>query len=218
MDQLEQTAQFFDRKVYLTCSIKTTILEGPVVNQICTFSKRVDADLIVMGGVETWRAIGMNNNITEVIRKSRTSVFVVPNGYKYKAINSLTLAINKKVSINDPEIKTLMQLANKVNATVNVLETTKARVLSCLEMGVTAACGSYSFNTNQIESESINEGIQDFINKTDAGLLSFVNREYGLSGRFLNNLIFKSENFGQPIPLLFLHKKEDRFGINRNLN
>ncbi len=217
-EKLEQAAALFDRELFFTTFIKTSLLEGPLVNQLCSFSRKVEADMIIMGGAESWRRIGLNKNITEIIRKSRTSVFVVPNGYKYQPIEYFTLAINRKISPSDPEVLPFISLVEKINGKVKILEAAKKRVLSCFSVGEIYKDEYFSFKTFQIEHDSINRGIQEFISSSKTDILCFINREYGLSGRFLNNLATKTENNDKLIPLLLIHEKTKRFGISGNLN
>lgn len=216
--KLEQTAALFEREVFFTTFIKTTLLEGSVINQLCSFSRKIGADLIVMGGAESWRRTGLNKNITDIIRKSRTSVFVVPNGYEYQPIECLTLSINRKISSSDPEMLPFISLVEKINGKVKILEAAKTRVLSCVEIGEKHKTDAFAFKTFSIAHDSINRGIQNFISNSNTNVLCFINREYGLSGRFLNNLATRTETNDKLIPLLLLHEKMERYSISRNLN
>jgi len=215
--KLEQSAAKFERKLFFTTFVKPVFLEGLVVNQLCSYSRKIDADLIVMGGAESWRRTGLNQIITEVVRKSRTSVFVIPNGYKYQPINCLTLAIDKKVSSKDPEIISLKLLIESINGKLKILEAAKNRILTCVEAGCENEEESLPFEVFTMKHEAINKGIQHFIAQSKTDVLCFINREYGLSGRFLNNLRTKIEDHHERlIPLLLLHEKMSRFDLNQN--
>jgi len=104
----------------LRIPIQWVFAEGDLINMIDTTANKVDCELIMMG-THSLSETKQITNTAKLVSKTKATVLVVPDKTPNDIIKKITFVLGKN-KIKQPEaLETLLVIARKFNATVNVL-------------------------------------------------------------------------------------------------
>ncbi len=109
------------RNKYITVASTLIIERGEPVNKILSAAESNAVDLIVMGthGASGLAKTLFGSNTAKVVLQSNVPVLAINQNYKYKKVNTIVYASDLKNVAK--ELKCIIPLAKKLNATIEVL-------------------------------------------------------------------------------------------------
>lgn len=210
-DLMEKEVKALSKK-YLG-KITGLVKEGSTADIIREMAEVKQADLVVMG----MKGKGKSNSVfgsttTTIIRKFPFPVFVIPEKAEYKPIATVTFAsdFDRKIEMN--RYKLLLELAEKFNSQVHILNVQKKdSSMSTSEaigkMKTSAAFSKLNHQFHTINERNIEEGINKFIEKNPTNILAMVAHRHNLFERMFGKVHTKEMSYQTKIPLLVLQSK-----------
>ncbi len=206
--QLSAQLQAVKKQLLPHTALKAKAVEGQAVDRICAYAKNVGAELIVMGtqGASGLKEIFVGSNTAGVIRKSEIAVLAVPNGFVYRPFKKVVLALDDQIVTTPDVLAPLIQIADTYKASVSVLHVEQPGQNSpAIDKGVDVFLDKIPHQFHTIQSDSINEGINGFVEEQEADLLCMIQRERSFIERLFHSSSTRREVFDSPVPLLILH-------------
>lgn len=187
-------------------SLKAKAIEGDTAIVITQYAKKIQADLIVMGtqGASGLKEVFIGSTTAAVIKRSVRPLLAIPKNRSYQRLKDIILAIDDNV-ISSETVEPLVKLATEFNAHVNVLHIEKNTVHAGVDLGVDLFLSEVAHSYNTIYNDNIKNGIDDFVDRIDAGLLCMIHRERGVLGNLFHRSVVRKESFNSPVPLLVLY-------------
>jgi len=95
----------------------------PFISAVNQTVKLKNIDLIIIGsnGVTGAKEVVFGSNTINVIRNVDCPVLVIPQGYKFTALNSIVFATNMDEKFNRKPLNPLMYIISKFNSELNIL-------------------------------------------------------------------------------------------------
>lgn len=196
----------------LNPSFETYVRQGELTTTILNLQKELKIDLVIMGtkGAE----IGEEDIATRTsrfVKEADLPVLVIPEKVKMFRLNTIILTIGREKIADRSPLYVLLDVSRKFKAQVHVLTVHKSQVASgyseddesnenTLQYFLEMFYSHHSFS----ESEDIEKGILEYIEKHDVDMLAIMprthlNNENASQGR-LTNLLTLHTN----VPLLVL--------------
>ncbi len=191
------------------------VKEGSTADIIREMAKAKQADLVVMG--MKGKGKGKSHSVfgsttTTIIRKFPFPVFVIPEKAEYKPIATVTFAsdFDRKIEMN--RYKLLLELAEKFNSQVHILNVQKndssmstTEAIGKMKTSVAFSKLNHQFHT--INEKNVEEGINKFIKKNATDILTMVAHRHNLFERIFGKVHTKEMSYQTTIPLLVLQSK-----------
>jgi nucleotide-binding universal stress UspA family protein len=209
--QMEKEVTAFSEKYVIKA--KGFVREGFPVDIISEMAAVKHADLIVMG----MKGKGKSNSIfgstsTAVIRKLSLPVLVIPEKAGYAPVNNITFASDFDATTEMKKYKLLIELAEKFNSQINILNVQKndsslspEKAIGKMKAGIAFSKTKHLFHT--ISEKGVEEGIQKFLKKNPADILAMVAYRHNLFERLFGKVHTKKMSYQTKIPLLVLQGK-----------
>ena len=185
------------------------IREGAALDVILQFSWERKVDLIVMG----MKGKGKSNSIfgsttTTVIRKAKVPVFVIPERICFSPACNITYASEFVMDREGHQM--LEELSERYDSNIRVLNVQKNTELMAVENAIGKVEADLSFvkvphSFNTIESDRIENGINDFLNENPSDLLVMVAQKHSILKRYFGTLHTKNMCYQTKNPLLVLN-------------
>jgi len=194
--------------------ITTEVITGTISQSIKNEAKKENVDLIIMG------TKGKNHNLTEKIFGTVTTstvndapcpIIIVPQGYKFKPIDTLVYASN--LEPGDPYelwratelLKPLVSIAKVlyVNTTSNKEENIN-RFAAYIESHNTTIQTQF----HQVKSENVDETILEYAENHDAEIIVMHRLHNSFWSRLFNKSHTKQMVFQTPVPLMVINHNE----------
>lgn len=190
--------------------IRTIIRSGEFTPAITDIQKELSIDLIIMGtaGVESEDEV--STGTSEFIRDADLPVLVVPENVKHFKLNTIVLTVGKKRIADKSPLNVLLKISRKFNAEVRLLTIQRSKEVysseeeekneNIIEYFLENFYSYHSFP----ESEDIEQGIMNYVNKNDIDMLAILPRthlepEKSSEGKLTRRLTLRTG-----IPLLVL--------------
>ena len=189
------------------------VQEGFPDEVIDEMAKMKHVDLIVMG----MKGKGKSNSVfgsitTAIIRKSAFPVFVIPENADYKPIGNITFASDFDAQIKIDRYTLLLKLAEKLNSQVHILNVQKNdsslkpdKAIGKMNTSLAFSKVTHQFQT--INERTVEEGINEFIEKNPTDILAMVAHRHNLFERMFSKVHTKEMSYQTKIPLLILPDK-----------
>lgn len=188
-------------------TIDTKIIKGSTVDVITNVAEKQGFDAIVMGtqGASGLEEIFIGSTANGVIKNTDTPVLVIPSGFIYRPIQTIVLAVDEEEDFNAKILAPLVKIAQKNAALLRIyhkdiahdgLNTTVDRYLDGLER-------TYHY---ELDTDNINEGINQFVREHKADLLCMIRRKRSFLEQVFHESVTTSTVFDSPVPLLILHE------------
>ena len=182
------------------------IVKGNAVSIITSLGDSGDYDFIVMGtkGASGLKEVFIGSVAGGVIAQTQASVLVVPDNYVYQPLHEIVFAISDTALSNDDVVEPLRKLVKMSSSKCNVLHVSKDSKPS-LEAVVDTIRDLDHVVTYTFGTGNVNERLNEYLQKEDAGMLCLVRSKKGFFSRIFNESVTLKQTFNSLVPLLILH-------------
>jgi nucleotide-binding universal stress UspA family protein len=171
-------------------------------------------DLIVIGtrgagGIE--KLIG--STATNVVRKAKTPVLVVPHDAVYKQVKTIIYASDFSYTISQDLFQPLIEIARRSEAKLHIIHIRKEKATEASTKEVTSRnttstlLNSIDHEFTIITDESIVHGINSYVDQHDAQMLVMVAHKHSFFERVFSRQHTSAMTYETKIPLLVLQDK-----------
>lgn len=209
--QLTNEMELFN-KIY-PVSMEAFVREGFTTDVIRDLASETDADLIVMGmkGKGESRSV-FGSTTTRVVRHIALPVLLVPSKATFNAIEKIALASDFDPETESKQYRLLMKLAARfkskfmvVNVAVGGRDLRQSQVIG--KMKTSMAFSEYPTEFHTIKEDSVEEGLEDFLEDNEHDLLVMLARGHSFFERLFGKVHTKTMSYKTRKPLLILHDK-----------
>lgn len=172
--------------------------------------KLKNIDLIVMGsnGATGTKEVIFGSNTINVIRNVDCPVLVIPQEYKYKALNSIVFATNADDKFTRKPLKLLMYIISKFNSELNILTLEKDEGIHFskekkIKMDEFFKGINHSFYT--IENVPKDIAIDSFVQIKQVDLTATIINKESFIKRLISGSITDEITYNSRVPLLIMH-------------
>lgn len=198
-----------------TVKIKGIVSKGNPESVIKKVAKREKASVIVMG----MKGKGKSNSIfgsttVSMIGKTELPIIVVPEKAAYRPLQNIVVAVDFKDKKPVSRYKVLNELIRKYDPFLHILNVQKKKSELTPEM-ISGKMRSgliwdkYNHSFNIIESENIEDGINEFLKKHPSDMLAMVAKKHRLLERVFSRSHTRSMTRQTKIPLLVMHPPKE---------
>lgn len=187
--------------------------QGLVVDEIVSFVKEKNIDIIVMGttGASGLKEIIIGSNTASVINNSPCATLAIPDEAKFSDIRNITFATDLNEAENH-ELKKLVEFAKIMSAKITLLHVQteketetyqeKEKVFDMLKNKV----GYDNMEFEMTESSDIFDGINHFVETHEIDALAMATHHRSLFGKIFHKSLTKKMAYNTKIPLLALRR------------
>jgi len=172
--------------------------------------KLKNIDLIVMGsnGATGAKEVIFGSNTINVIRNVNCPVLVIPQDYKYKALNSIVFATNADEKFSRKPLKPLMHIVSKFNSELNILTLEKDEIINFskekkVKMDEFFIGVNHSFYS--IENVPTDIAIDSFVQIKQVDLTATIINKESFFKRLVSGSTTDEITYNSRIPLLIMH-------------
>jgi nucleotide-binding universal stress UspA family protein len=187
-------------------SMKSKVIKSDAVSTITSLGNSGTYDFIVMGtkGASGLKEVFIGSVAGGVISKTKAPVLVIPDNYEYRPLHEIVFAVSG-ITFSDPTIlESLRKLAKMHSSKITVLHVSEGKAVGMEEV-VSALEDLNPTATYDFGAGTINERLNEFLIKKDAGLLCLVRGKKDFFSRMFSESVTLKQAFNSPIPLLILH-------------
>jgi len=198
-------------KLKAPAKVESKIVRGEAVPVIANMADTGGYDLVVMGtqGATGLREVFIGSTTNAVMRKTRTPVLAIPQGYTFRPIRNIVLAMDERSISDATVVRVLLQLARQFGAAVRVYHQEKGPNDPGLDPSVDIFLENIVHTYHyELDINDINKSINDFVAKSQADLLCMIKRHRGFLRNLFHVSVTKQEAFHSEAPLLVLHDTE----------
>lgn len=171
-----------------------------------------DIGLIVMGTKGSTDAINISfgSNTVTVMEKIRNCpVMAIPKGTIYTSVSEIVFPTSFKTHFKKRELDYLIDIAKITNAPIRILHIGEEDNLNEEQLNYKLLLEEYfeilEYSFHFIESKSINEGVELFIQSRDSGMVAFINKKHTFFSTLFSKPLVKDLGLNAKIPILALH-------------
>jgi len=185
---------------------------GFVVDEVISFTKEHQVDLVVMGVTGAGKTPGiLGSNTTSVMHHAASPVLVVPKGYKFKKPDIIALACDYKSVLTDNTVKRFKSFVHIFNSKVLVFNVLKPKELATYQKAATEvnlenALSDIEHTLHFPASDNLPQEINEFIDKHNAGVLVMFPRHYSFLKGLVHHSATKEMAYFSHVPLLSIHE------------
>jgi nucleotide-binding universal stress UspA family protein len=186
--------------------LKTKILKGDAIPAISKLGNSGAYDFIVMGtkGASGLKEVFLGSVAGGVISKTKAPVLVVPGSYTFKTLNEIVFAVSGIVLSNKTVVEPLRKLAKLHQCKIKVLHIDEGKMHDFEEVLKTIEDLNPSV-TFAFGSGKINQRLNEFLIKNDAGLQCLIRGKKNIFSRIFDDSVTLKQTFNSPVPLLIIH-------------
>lgn len=209
LQSLEEEAAFLskNRDVQIDC----TVAEGFAVDEILTIEDEVKPAFIVMGMETegTFSELIIGSIATDVIRKTKTPIILVPEKARFKKIQKITLAYDYKLKQEVNILQPLKELITTSKAEFYILNVGKEEPEQDPEKAIAAIklekyFSDITFTPYFAQSEDFTAGVNKFIELKNIDLIAMIPHKHNFLERLFKESHTKKIAFHANVPLLTL--------------
>ncbi len=206
---LKEEASFLalDSDVEVDCRV----VEGFAVDEILALEEEIAPAFIIMG-METEGTLSefiIGSIATDVIRKAKTPILLIPEKAHFKKINNITLAYDYKIKQEVQILDPLKDLIKKSEAKFYILNVGKKdpeedAIKAIAGIRIEKYFSDIEFITHFTENDDFSAGINDFIESANIDLIAMIPHKHNFLERLFKESHTKKIAFHTTIPLLTL--------------
>ncbi|MEM6516465.1 MAG: universal stress protein [Bacteroidota bacterium] len=185
---------------------ETKIRKNYPVDTIVQMSENNDFDYIVMGtkGATGLKEVFLGSIAGGVVANSQTPTIVVPDGYEFKGIDSIVLAVNDDPIKELDSVKPLRDLAITNNSSLTILHITEGDIPHLVQLK--SLLSDVNHNTDySYSSGNVNNDINSYLEKKESHLICLIRGRKSILDRLFDKSVTMKQTFNSPVPLLILH-------------
>ncbi|HET6228214.1 MAG TPA: universal stress protein [Bacteroidia bacterium] len=191
--------------------IECRVSEGFAVDEILDIEKETQPEFIVMG-METEGAFSeliIGSIATDVIRKTKSPILLVPEKAKFKKINKITLAYDYNLKQDVETLAPLRALIKQSNAQLCILNVGKVDFEKDAEKAIAGIklekyFEGIPYSTHFTENEDFTAAVNNFIESSATDLIVMIPHKHSFLERLFKESHTKKIAFHTNIPLLTL--------------
>jgi nucleotide-binding universal stress UspA family protein len=209
LESLQEEAAFLskDNQVEIECQVA----EGFAVDEILNLENEIHPSLIVMGMETegTFSELIIGSIATDVIRKTKTPIILVPEKAKFKKIERVTLAYDYKLKQEVEILEPLKALLKSCNAKLFILHVGKEDPQENAEKAIAGIklekyFSDQVFSSHFAESDDFTTGVNNFIESSSTDLIAMIPHKHNFLERLFKESHTKKIAFHTNVPLLTL--------------
>jgi nucleotide-binding universal stress UspA family protein len=194
------------KEEYPEVDFKTKIGKNYAVSAIVSLGDSGNYDFIVMGtkGASGLKEVFMGSVAGGVVSKTSAPVIVVPEGYSFRPLEKIVLAVSSDPFSDAKVLEPLRGIAKEHQSGIKVLHIAQKKTPQ-IEKALKAIedlkpTVDYAFGTG-----NTNKDLNEYLMKDFSGLLCLIRTKKGLMNRLLKESVTLKQTFNSPVPLLILH-------------
>lgn len=188
--------------------------QGLPAKELVKMSAQDDIDLMIIGSQGDYDVIDkwIGTVSTDVAMEGKCPVILVPLKSDIKPIRQILYATDEE-GVNYSSLAYVMEFARKMDAVVHFIHIRKKETLSkkeltsaYLDLILGTEFENIPFEINTIVSDSITQGLEEYIQKKHMDLLIFVTRQRaGIDAILHTSFTHKSLFYPWSVPIMVLH-------------
>lgn len=180
--------------------------KGKLVNTVELVCKSLDIDLIVLeprtNSIKDEVFLGKTSG--KIIKQTDIPALIVPEGYAFRSINSILMAIKSAVIKKEGVLEPLKTIKNDFKSSINLL-LVKTPFYKDTDFNVNSDLKSLVGTTKETENATTFQGVLEHYKDYNPDLLCVVRRNRGFFGKLWEkNVILKKDFYVSSIPVLVL--------------
>ena len=183
----------------------TRTFKGHLIDTLELISKTANIDLFLIeprtNSIRDEVYLGETSG--RIIKQTNIPALIVPEGYVFKAVSTILMAIKSAIIKKDKELGPLEIIKNSFDATVNLL-LVKTPYYNEGDFDVTEELLSLVTNTTHTENARTYQGILEHFQSNHPDMLCVVRRKRGFFAKKWEKNIILKEEFYSSIPVLVL--------------
>ena len=186
--------------------IQTRTFKGKLINTLEKVCKALDVDLIILeprtNSVKEEVYLGKTSG--KIIKQTQIPALIVPEGYVYKPIVKILLALKSAIVKKHGALRPLLAIKNQYKAVVNILLVkTPYHIKADFELN--SELKEMITNTTIAESPTTFQAVLEHSKSNSPDLLCVVRRKRGFFTKLWeNNTILKKDFHSSKLPVLVL--------------
>lgn len=185
---------------------------GIASDEIRELARERSADMVIMGmkgagGID--KIIG--STTTNVIRKIRIPILIIPHDAGFKPIRHITYASDFSYKTNIGLFTPLLKIAKRLNARIHIVHVQKNAVKVEELSGRTSTekvFNGYDHEFVNVTNQSVTQGISEYLHQQDSQILVMVAHTHTFFERIFSKSRTTAMAYETKIPLLVLQDKE----------
>jgi nucleotide-binding universal stress UspA family protein len=180
------------------------------IEQIC---ERLHPGLIIMGitGGGKVEEVLIGSNTTDIAKKSKTPVIIIPAECKYTPLQEIVLACDLKKVVETTPVEPIKNLLDKTKAKLYVLNVSDSKNpvtadASYESLMVETLFESYHPDYHFLEGDDFTEVINQFATKHEVDLIITIPKKHGLFDQLFRRSHTKMLAFHSHVPLMVVHE------------
>ncbi len=180
--------------------------KGKLVNTVELVCKSLDIDLILLeprtNSIKDEVFLGKTSG--KIIKQTDIPALIVPEGYNFKPINSILMAIKSALIKKEGVLEPLKTVKNDFNSSINLL-LVKTPFYKDTDFNVASDLKALVDSTTETENATTFQGVLEHYKDYNPDLLCVVRRSRGFFGKLWEkNVILKKDFYVSSIPVLVL--------------
>ena len=212
LESLQEEAALLSKNTDI--EIECTVAEGFAVDEILAIENDIKPEFIIMGMETegTFSELIIGSIATDVIRKTKTSIILVPERARFKKINRITLAYDYNLKQETSILQPLKELIDQSKAQFHILNVGKQDPEQDPEKAIAAIklekyFSGIPFTAHFTESDDFTTGVNNFVESADIDLIAMIPHKHNFLERLFKESHTKKIAFHTNIPLLTLPDK-----------
>jgi nucleotide-binding universal stress UspA family protein len=209
LQSLQEEASFLSKNNEVEIDCKA--VEGFAVDEILAIEREIAPALIIMG-METEGSLSeliIGSIATDVIRKSKTPILLVPEKAQFKKIDKIALAYDYKIDQDVAILQPLKELVKESEAKFYIVNIGKRdpeedAIKAIAGIKIENYFSDIEFTTHFAESDDFTTGINNFIQSAVIDVIVMIPHKHNFLERLFKESHTKKIAFHTNIPLLTL--------------
>lgn len=188
---------------------------GFAVDEVLNYSRQNNIDLIVMGitGGTLINEYLIGSSTTDVIRKTKTPVLVIPEKCKFKKMSKIVLASDYSDITDKSVLAPLHEFIDLFKAKLLVVNVMAVEEVPTVEKAVSGVQLEHYLEGVEHDlyfssNNDVVQGLNEFVDEEKADMIAMIPRKHNVFQRIFNEGNTKKMTFHTHIPLLALPDKE----------
>ena len=200
--ELKELVLSVDRK---NVEVIASSLPGALIDNIQLFRQKIDIDLIISPSnrISSDETIYIGKITGSIINNIDCPILVVPEGYVFKNISTIFMAIKSGTIKKENIFIPLRSLVENFNAKLNLLQVITPK-LSIDEREVNKELSELASTIKSSENATVFQGVLEHLHEVSPDLLCVIRRNKGFFSKLWDQNTVKKSDFESRLPLLVL--------------
>ena len=181
------------------------VLKGSLVDTLELACEAFEIDLILLEPRTTSikDEVFLGKTSGKIIKQTNIPALIVPEGYSYKPVSRILLAIKSAIVKKGDALKPLIAFKEQYKAIVNLL-LVRTPYYNDGDFDVSEEISSMITNTTHVDAATTYQGVLQHYKDNDPDLLCVVRRKRGFFAKKWENNVILKKDFSSALPVLVL--------------